>query len=126
MTVLYKKNVHNNFEVGIIDSPLFHLDAVNIKDEIYSLGWFLPSYLIKDSDYDTIIENYNTLIKKYDENESILMLQKKNNKYYLYVLFNRNIDNLNHYEAIGLFQTTGKLIHKEITDVKNKIKKTSD
>lgn len=115
-------SLHNHFEAGIIDSPLFHLDAINIRDELYKINWFLPAFLIKDTDIKTIHYNYNSLIKEKKDQLTLLILFKRNNKFYLYIIF-KNI-NFSNYEAMGIFilDSENSAIKQDFEQIKTKIK----
>lgn len=118
--ILYTHSNHNHFELGTIESPLLHLDAVNIKDEIYSLKWNCPAFLIKDSDIKTIDDNFENLKKEFKNIDPIVIFFKRNNKYYLYVVFNTTT--LSSYEVLGIFISYNNLnsIHKEIDTIRKK------
>ena len=122
MMVLNFTSNHNHFHLGIISSPLFNKDATFIKDEIYQIDWYLPVYLIKDNNFESIIENFKILNKKYQSYQSTLILHKKLNKYYLYIIYSKEESNLKYYERIGIFLTTNS-INKEIENTFKKIKR---
>ncbi len=120
MILSFKSN-HYHYELGDITSPLFNKDATLFKDDIYKVEWYLPSFLIKDNDIETIILNFNTLNKKYQNYNSILILFKRFNKYYLYIIYQTN-NNLNIYESIGLFTANKNMtLSKQINEIKIKM-----
>ena len=120
--ILYSNTNHNHYEIGVIESPIFHKDATLIKDEIYKVDWYLPTFLIKDKDIETITENYHTLLKNDKDNNKILILLNRNNKFYLYIIFNKV--SLTVYEALGIFIVNNitSPIHKELESAIKKIK----
>ena len=120
MTFYYQSN-HNHFEIGEINCPLFNKDAALFKDEIYNVQWYLPAFLIKDNDINVLNINLNILNNTYKNYKQILILFKRFNKYYLYVIYQTN-NKLNVYESIGLFTSNNTIsLNKEIANIKIKM-----
>lgn len=120
MTFYYNSN-HNHFELGEINCPLFNKDATLFKDEIYKVQWYLPTFLIKDNDINVLNINLNILNNTYKNHKQILILFKRFDKYYLYVIYQTN-NKLNVYESIGLFTSNKNIsLNKEIANIKIKM-----
>lgn len=120
MTFYYQSN-HNHFELGEINSPLFNKDAALYKDGIYKVEWYLPTFLIKDNDINILNINFNILNNTYKNYKQILILFKRFDKYYLYVIYQTK-DKLNVYESIGLFTSNNNTsLNKEIANIKIKM-----
>lgn len=120
MTFYYQSN-HNHFELGEINCPLFNKDATLYKDEIYKVEWHLPTFLIKNNDINIVNTNLNILNDAYPNYKQILILFKRFDKYYLYVIYQTN-NKLNVYESIGLFTSNNNIsLNKDIANIKIKM-----
>jgi hypothetical protein len=121
LMTFYHESNHNHFELGEINSPLFNKDATFFKDEIYKVEWFLPTFLIKDKDINILNINLNILNNTYKNYKQILILFKRFDKYYLYIIYQTN-NMLNVYESIGLFTSNNIIsLNKEIANIKIKM-----
>ena len=67
---------------------------------VYLVDWYLKTFLIKERDYDILLEEYNNFISKYTTNKTYLFF-KRGSYFYLYIIICDN--NISEFEAIGFF-----------------------
>lgn len=122
--VVYSESEHNHFEAGLIDTPIIKQDANLYFEDIYLIDWYITTFLIKDNTIENIIAQYKMLKNKYKETSTILILFKRNNRLYLYVILKRKDFIISTYEAMGYFLlgTPHQSLNIELSNAINKLK----
>ena len=99
--ILYHTNNHFHFDLGLIESAVFNKDANHFFNNTYIVEWYLKTYLIKEKDFNDLIDEYNTISSKIPTGNKTYAFFKRWNKYYLYIIIHS--EKITPFEAIGFF-----------------------
>ena len=104
--VIYSRSNHTHYDLGLIDSPISNKDATQYFNNVYLVDWHLETYLIKEKDFDDLIDEYENLNKKISIKNKTYFSFKRGNKYYLYIIIHN--ENVTSFEALGIFNFENK------------------
>lgn len=99
--IIYHDSNHFHFDLGLIESAVFNKDANHFFNNTYIVEWYLKTYLIKEKEFNDLLDEYNTISSKIPPSNKTYIFFKRGNKYYLYIIIHK--DNISHFEAMGFF-----------------------
>ena len=116
------KNSHDHFDIGIIEAPLLNQDATIHYNNTYLVDWYLTTFLIKEKDYNDLVDEYINITTKYNIINPTYLFYKRGNKFHLYIIIHNN--SISSFEAIGYISLTNTLntINKEYENIITKLK----
>lgn len=120
-TLIINESIHNHLIASIMEAPILNKDATFMFNSTYKLNWYLNTFLITNNEFSEVLEDYQRLLNKYNIQKHNIIINKKNKKYYLYLIVIPNED-ISIYEACGVIVTSDLKINFDeiILKIKNK------